>query len=56
MGKYYKAKAEKAEARADGYQAQVEIAQGREEVQHEVEKGGGGDSSKGRGWRRCWPV
>ena len=37
-GKYYKSKADKAEARADGYQAQVEIAQGREEVQHEVEK------------------
>jgi hypothetical protein len=37
-GKYYKNKADKAEARADGYQAQVEIAQGREEVQHEVEK------------------
>ena len=37
-GKYYKNKAGKAEARADGYQAQVEIAQGREEVQHEVEK------------------
>jgi len=37
-GKYYKAKAKKAQARADGYQAQVEIAQGRQEVQHEVEK------------------
>ena len=37
-GKYYKNKAGKAEARADGYQAQVEIAQGREEVRHEVEK------------------
>ena len=37
-GKYYKNKAGKAEARSDGYQAQVEIAQGREEVQHEVEK------------------
>ncbi|MBU4354007.1 MAG: hypothetical protein KJ822_01525 [Proteobacteria bacterium] len=37
-GKYYKNKAGKAEARADGYQAQMEIAQGREEVQHEVEK------------------
>jgi hypothetical protein len=37
-GKYYKAKAEKAEARADGYQAQAEIAHGREEVQDEVEK------------------
>ena len=37
-GKYYKAKAKKAQARADGYQAQVEIAQGREEVHHEVEK------------------
>jgi hypothetical protein len=37
-GKYYKNKADKAEARADGYQAQVEIAQGREEVRHEVEK------------------
>ena len=37
-GKYYKNKAVKAEARADGYQAQVEIAQGCEEVQHEVEK------------------
>jgi len=35
-GKYYKAKAEKAQA--DGYQAQVEIAQGCEEVRHEVEK------------------
>ena len=37
-GKYYKAKTKKAQARADGYQAQVEIAQGREEVRHEVEK------------------
>ena len=37
-GKYYKAKAEKAQARADGYQAQVEIAQGRQEVQYEVDK------------------
>jgi hypothetical protein len=35
-GKYYKNKADKAEARADGYQAQAEIAQGREEVQDEV--------------------
>jgi predicted negative regulator of RcsB-dependent stress response len=35
-GKYYKNKADKAQARADGYQAQVEIAQGREEVQGEV--------------------
>ena len=32
-GKYYKA-----QARADGYQAQVEIAQGRQEVQYEVDK------------------
>ena len=37
-GKYYKNKADKAEARADGYQAQVEIAQGRQEVQYEVDK------------------
>ena len=37
-GKYYKTKAKKAQARADGYQAQVEIAQGREEVRHEMEK------------------
>lgn len=37
-GKYYKAKAKKAEARADGYQAQAEIAQGRQEVQHEVDQ------------------
>ena len=37
-GKYYKNKADKAEARADGYQAQVEIAQGREEVKHELDK------------------
>jgi len=37
-GKYYQNKAEKAQARADGYQAQVEIAQGRQEVQYEVEK------------------
>lgn len=35
-GKYYKGKAEKAQAKADGYQAQAEIAQGREEVQNEV--------------------
>ena len=35
-GKYYKAKAEKAQAKADGYQAQAEIAQGREEVQGAV--------------------
>ena len=37
-GKYYKNKAGKAEARADGYQAQAEIAQGRQEVQYEVDK------------------
>ena len=37
-GKYYKTKAKKAQARADGYQAQVKIAHGREEMQHEVEK------------------
>jgi hypothetical protein len=37
-GKYYQAKAEKAQARADGYQAQAEIAQGRQEVQYEVDK------------------
>jgi len=36
--KYQQNRAEKAEARADGYQAQAEIAQGREEVQHEVDK------------------
>jgi hypothetical protein len=35
-GKYYKNKADKAQARADGYQAQAEIAQGREEVQDEM--------------------
>ena len=35
-GKYYKAKTEKAQAKADGYQAQAEIAQGREEVQGAV--------------------
>jgi hypothetical protein len=35
-GKYYKNKAGKAEARADGYQAQAEIAQGRQEVRDEV--------------------
>jgi hypothetical protein len=35
-GKYYKNKADKAQTRADGYQAQVEIAQEREEVQSEV--------------------
>jgi len=37
-GKYYQAKAEKAQARTVGYQAQAEIAQGRQEVQYEVDK------------------
>jgi hypothetical protein len=37
-GKYYQTKAEKAQARADGYQAQAEIAQGCQEVQYEVDK------------------
>ena len=37
-GKHYKAKAKKAQARADGYQAQVKIAQRREEMRHEMEK------------------
>lgn len=36
--KYQQNRAEKAEARADGYQAQAEIAQGREEVQSETDK------------------
>jgi hypothetical protein len=36
--KYQQNRAKKAEARADGYQAQAEIAQGREEVQDEVDK------------------
>jgi hypothetical protein len=36
--KYQKNRAESAEARADGYQAQAEIAHGREEVQDEVDK------------------
>jgi len=35
-GKYYKNKADKAQVRSDGYQAQAEIAQGRQEVQSEV--------------------
>jgi hypothetical protein len=35
-GKYYKNKADKGQVRADGYQAQAKIAQGREEVQGEV--------------------
>lgn len=36
--KYQKSRAEKAKTRANGYQAQAGIAQGRQEVQDEVDK------------------
>lgn len=44
--KYQQNRAEKAEAKADGYQAQAEIAQGREEVQDAVDKAIEGTTQK----------